>query len=52
MTEFLRASWGFDLMIGGFFVVLLILMVLDGPGQRRDLTAREDGQERSNEKHP
>jgi hypothetical protein len=44
--EFLRASWGFDLMIGGLFVILVILMILDGPAQRRDSLRREDEQQR------
>jgi len=50
--QFLIASWGFDVMIGGLFFVLVILMILDGPAQRRDLLRREDEQRKSNEHRP
>ena len=50
--EFLRASWGFDVMIGGLFVILVILMILDGPAQRRDALRLEDEQRRLNQNRP
>ena len=45
---YLQASWGFILVIGGLLVVLVALMVLDGPAQRRDALRHEDEHERKN----
>jgi len=44
--DFLKASWGFVVMIGGLFVTLTLLMVLDGPqsgGTRCDAKTRPAG---------
>jgi hypothetical protein len=49
---YLQASWGFILVIGGLLAVLVVLMVLDGPAQRRDALRREDEHERKNRPLP
>lgn len=46
MMTYLEASWGYIVMIGGVFVTLVILMIMDGPAQRRDALRREDDQHR------
>jgi len=51
MMQYLQASWGFDVMIGGLFLVLVILMILDGPAQRRD-SLGQIGQENSGDPRP
>ena len=38
--EYLQASWGFLVMIGGLFLALVVLMLLDLPAQRRDAEQR------------
>ena len=47
MMMYLEASWGFIVMIGGLFAALIILMMLDGPAQRRDALRREDEQRKA-----
>jgi hypothetical protein len=47
MMTVLQASWGYILVIGGLFVTLLILMILDAPAQRRDELRRSDDVERA-----
>lgn len=46
MMTYLQASWGYIVMIGGLFVTLVILMLMDGPAQRRDALRLEDEQHR------
>ena len=31
---YLQESWGFLVMIGGLFLALVVLMMLDGPAER------------------
>jgi len=50
MMTYLQASWGYILMIGGLFLTLVILMIMDGPAQRRDALRREDDQHRRDAK--
>lgn len=38
--EFLRASWGYVVMIGGLLVTLIVLAILDWPAQLRDAERR------------
>jgi hypothetical protein len=40
--EYLTASWGFIVVIGGLLGALTLLMLLDTPLQRRDRLRRED----------
>jgi len=39
--EYLQASWGFLVMIGGLLLALVVLMLLDLPAQRRDAEQRD-----------
>jgi hypothetical protein len=36
MMMYVQESWGFLVMIGGLFVVLVLLMLLDVPAQQQD----------------
>jgi hypothetical protein len=47
---YLQASWGYIVMIGGLFLTLVILMLLDGPAQRRDALRRGAEHQRADEK--
>lgn len=38
--EYLRASWGYVVMIGGLFLTWVILAILDWPAQLRDTERR------------
>jgi hypothetical protein len=38
--EFLRASWGYVVMIGGLLLTLIVLTILDWPAQLRDAERR------------
>jgi hypothetical protein len=49
--QYLLASWGFAVIIGGLFVVLVILMILDGPAQRQD-SLRQGEQLKPDERRP
>jgi hypothetical protein len=36
MMLYVQDSWGFLVVIGGLFLALVVLMMLDGPAQRGD----------------